>query len=143
MKNLKFTVIDKKKLKNIKGGLPFREAAPFLGRFKVENKSKSLAHTKRVRRPLSGLDALIRPPVETSSTNYDAKAKKRVSFVFERKKLEKLKKIARSKKSYLKDILGDIVSGYIDEYEKKAKKHEEEHNNLKFKFVRCPKNETP
>ena len=43
MKNLKFTVIDKKKLKNIKGGLPFREAAPFLGRFKVENKSKCLS----------------------------------------------------------------------------------------------------
>jgi hypothetical protein len=42
---------------------------------------------------------------------------KRLTVTFDKKKLEKLKKIARLEKSYLKDILGEIVAEYIKKYE--------------------------
>ena len=85
----------------------------------LSGKSKSLEHVQRVRRPLSGLDALIRQTLETGTLNYDPKAKKTVTFTCEKSKLEKLKRIARLEKSYLKDILGYIVVSFIKEYETK------------------------
>lgn len=83
----------------------------------LENKTKSSANKSRPRKPLTGLDALIRRTVETSTIEIDETAKKRVTFVFEKRKLERLKKIARIEKSYLKDILSDIVSEYLEKYE--------------------------
>ena len=91
-------------------------AAP---RKNLKGKTKSMEHTKRVRKPLSGLDALIRQTLETGSLSYDPTAKKRVSFTCEKAKLDKLKRIARQEKAYLKDILGDIVASFISEYETK------------------------
>ena len=44
--------------------------------------------------------------------------KKRVTFVFDKEKLAKLKEIARTEKAYLKDIIGDVVSRFIEKYEK-------------------------
>lgn len=83
----------------------------------LENKSKSIQNIQRNRKPLSGLDALIRRTVEGSTIEISNDAKKRVTFVFEKQKLEKLKRIARIEKAYLKDILSQIVSEYIHEYE--------------------------
>lgn len=85
----------------------------------LKGKSKSLEHTKRVHKPLSGLDALIRQTLDSGSLAYDPNAKKRISFTCEKVKLDKLKKIARQEKAYLKDILGDIVASFINEYEAK------------------------
>ncbi|MCP3932948.1 MAG: hypothetical protein GY705_28080 [Bacteroidetes bacterium] len=73
---------------------------------------------KRSRKPLSGLDALIRRTVEDSTMELQQSAIKRVTFAFDRGKFDKLKSIAKTEKAYLKDILGKIVSQYIDEYEK-------------------------
>jgi len=65
-----------------------------------------------------GLDALIRQTVETSKVEVAApKTQKRVTFVFDKSKLLKLKSIAKLEKAYLKDIIGGLVSEYIDEYE--------------------------
>lgn len=72
---------------------------------------------KRNARPVIGIDALIR---RTSSTNREEVAintplKKRVTFSLERKKIDQLKSIAKSKKAYLKDIVDDIISRYLNE----------------------------
>jgi hypothetical protein len=43
--------------------------------------------------------------------------KKRVSFVFDKEKLKKLKTIAKVKKSYLKDVIDEVVAEYLAKYE--------------------------
>lgn len=85
----------------------------------LDNKTKSTQNKTRKRKPLSGLDALIRRTVESSTIEIDSNLKKRVTFVFEKQKIDKLKKIARIEKAYLKDILNEIVSEYLDTYEEK------------------------
>ena len=77
----------------------------------------------RKRRPitLSGLDSLIRNTVDISyadQMNHPDQTK-RLTVRIKKTNLEKLKEIARSERSYLKDILGQLISEYI-------KKHEEE-----------------
>ncbi len=77
----------------------------------------------RKRRPIaiSGLDALIRNTVDISyadQMNHPDQTK-RLTIRVKKTNLEKLKEIARSERSYLKDILGQLISEYI-------KKHEEE-----------------
>ena len=82
----------------------------------VEDKpKKKFARRKAAPRQLTGLDALIRRTVEDSIevTN----GKKRVTFVFDRAKLIKLKRIAKKERIFLKDIIGDVMSQYIDQYE--------------------------
>lgn len=94
---------------------------------KVERIITDKEKPKRKRRiisskPLSGLDALFRRTVEKSEEE-EVKIErniKRVSFTFHKDRLLKLKTIAKMEKSYLKDIISEVVSGYIDEYEKKT-----------------------
>lgn len=89
-------------------------------------KSKRPMQRGRIKRTLSGLDALIRQTVSSSemeiinqsSDDPSQPKKKRVTFSFDREKVDKLKSIARLEKSYIKDIVNGIVSEYIDEYEK-------------------------
>ncbi len=69
------------------------------------------------RRPLSGLDALIRRTDGMDFVEVNVPNKKRVTFVFDKKKLEQLKGIAKSKKLYLKDIIGDVMTSFIEKYE--------------------------
>ena len=77
--------------------------------------------TEKSRRPMSGLDALIRQTVEPNKEEIKRaavpKEKKRVTFVFDKKKLLKLKTIAKLEKAYLKDIIGGLISEYLDEYD--------------------------
>lgn len=82
-------------------------------------KTKTFHQQTHRKRPFSGLDMLIRRTVESSpmEITHDSTNTKRLTVTFEKKKLEKLKKIARMEKSYLKDILGDIVADYIRNYE--------------------------
>ncbi len=76
---------------------------------------------EKPRRPMSGLDALIRQTVETNKEEIKRaavpKEKKRVTFVFDKKKLLKLKTIAKLEKAYLKDIIGGLISEYLEEYD--------------------------
>ncbi len=69
-------------------------------------------------RPVSGLDALIRRTLESGEAEVSYDKRKRVTFVFEKSKVEKLKRIAKAQKVYLKDILGEIVKDYLKQYEK-------------------------
>ncbi len=71
---------------------------------------------KRTQRPVIGIDALIR---RTSMENREEMAvssplKKRVTFSLEKKKIEKLKNIAKSQKAYFKDIMDLAISQYLE-----------------------------
>jgi hypothetical protein len=70
------------------------------------------------RKPLGGLDMLIRRTVERGAVEEDQiTGTRRLTVTFDKEKLNKLKIIARMEKAYLKDILGDIVEEYIRRYE--------------------------
>ena len=78
-----------------------------------ETKGRRASRAKRP--PVVGLDALIQ---RTTDDNYDyTSTKKRVTFIFEKKKLDKLKRIAKLQNAYLKDIIGKIVGSHIDKYD--------------------------
>lgn len=77
-----------------------------------EGKPKTVIKRKK---PLFGLDALIRETVETSKVEVTPQSTKRVTFIFDEDKIEKLQKIARLKKAYVKDIINEIVSEYIEQ----------------------------
>ncbi len=67
---------------------------------------------------ISGLDALIRKTIDIQYANEENEKKtKRVTISVDKKKLQKLKQIARVEKSYLKDILGSLIAEYINKYE--------------------------
>jgi len=83
-----------------------------------EKVSKKSSKKRKQRRPVSGLDALIRRTLEGSEAEVSYDKRKRVTFVFEKSKVEKLKRIAKAEKVYLKDILGDLVKEYLSQYEK-------------------------
>lgn len=80
-------------------------------------KSARTQPKRRSPQPVSGLDVLIRRTIETTELEVNYQSKKRITFVFDREKLDKLKKIARKEKSYLKDLVDELISGYIDSYE--------------------------
>ena len=88
---------------------------------KNEKKSKKDKPKKRRVIPRSGgLDSLIRSTVEDSMMVIEPTSNnKRVSFVFDKSKLKKLKSIAKIKKSYLKDIIDEVVAQYLSEFESK------------------------
>ncbi|MCB9275449.1 MAG: hypothetical protein H6564_15500 [Lewinellaceae bacterium] len=77
---------------------------------------------KRHRRPMSGLDALIRSTIEPENVRVQERNARRVTLTFDPDKLDKLKKIARLEKAYLRDIIDEIVSDYLDDYEQSHKK---------------------
>ena len=80
------------------------------------NESLNSNQTSRTQRRSSvvGLDALIQ---KTTDINLDyTSTKKRVTFIFEKKKLDKLKRIAKLQDSFLKDIIGKIVGEHIAKY---------------------------
>ncbi len=87
--------------------------------------NKKLQRKGRIKRTLSGLDALIRQTVESGTVEVEEVSsggskpkKKRVTFTFDREKVEKLKSIARLEKAYIRDIMDELVSEYIEKYEK-------------------------
>lgn len=74
---------------------------------------------KRRSRPLSGLDSLIRSTVEPSQIEIQDTPTRRVTLLFDKRKLEQLKTIARLERTYLKDIVDEIVEDFLESYEKK------------------------
>ena len=74
---------------------------------------------KRNRRPSGGLDLLIRSTIEPIVTSDSDTHTRRVTLLFDPKKLEKLKTIARLERTYLKDIVDELVLEFIQHYEQK------------------------
>lgn len=78
-------------------------------------KSKT-SSTPTAARPLSGLDALIRQTIDVREITTDDMGKKRLTVAVDKPKLDKLKTIARMENAFLKDILVNLIDGYITEY---------------------------
>lgn len=91
----------------------------FDNNFKKDQLSAKMNISKKSE-AVTGLDALIRRTIDNSGADYEKGVNlRRVTFTFDKLLLSKLKSIARTEKSYLKDIVNQIVEGYIQTYEKK------------------------
>jgi hypothetical protein len=73
------------------------------------------------KKPLSGLDALICSTVDTSLMGLEHAPIKRFTIMFENKKIEKLKNIAKQERAFVKDLVGDVLTEFINNYEKQHK----------------------
>ena len=78
-------------------------------------KGKATAIKKRSDRPVIGIDALIRKTIEDKKEGEAdvSSLKKRLTITLEKQKLEKLKKIAKEKKTYLRTLMDELVSDYL------------------------------
>lgn len=65
------------------------------------------------KKPAIGLDLLIRSTLEGSEMYENEK--KRITFTFEKDKIDKLKMIAESEKAKIRDIIEQLVSTYINQ----------------------------
>ena len=85
-------------------------------------KIKQSSHkTKKQRKSITlfGLDALIRKTVDYTNANFeeeDINQTKRLTISVNKRKLKKLKEIAKKEKVYLKDILGKLISEYVSKF---------------------------
>ncbi|MEO1714376.1 MAG: hypothetical protein AAFU60_13675 [Bacteroidota bacterium] len=61
-----------------------------------------------------GLDSLISQTLANAELEINYGARKRVTFVLEKEKLEELKKMAKEQKTYMKDILRKLVVEYLE-----------------------------
>jgi hypothetical protein len=77
---------------------------------------------RETRQALSGLDALIRSTVDVSLATLEHAAVKRLTIIFENKKIEKLKSIAKMEKAFVKDIVSEVLTEFINDYERRTGK---------------------
>jgi len=77
------------------------------------------SNKKRSLKPMAGLDAILRSTVDPNSMRLGPGNTRRLTLVFDESKLNKLKSIARMERSFLKDIIDEIVESFINEYEVK------------------------
>jgi hypothetical protein len=82
-----------------------------------DNLNLSDMSKKTMRKPLTGLDALLRRTIESS--DLDNETKRRVVLIIESGKFEKLKEIAKEESIFLKDIIEKSVSFFIDDYDRR------------------------
>ncbi|HMQ46065.1 MAG TPA: hypothetical protein PKA00_01145 [Saprospiraceae bacterium] len=75
---------------------------------------------KKRQKPPSGLDVLIRSTIEPTAMEISDKAKntKRIVLAFDSDKFQKLKHIARVERTYLRNIIDEMVAEFIEKYEK-------------------------
>lgn len=69
----------------------------------------------RSRRPRTGLDLLIRSTADQEDFKPQMHTTRRVTLVFPKEHLEKLKTAAKDQNLYLKDIINQLVERYIVE----------------------------
>jgi hypothetical protein len=81
------------------------------------------ANRTTTRKPLSGLDALIRQTVDTSLAGFEHAAVKRLTIMFENQKIERLKTIAKQERSFVKDLVSTVLTEFIESYERKKLAH--------------------
>ncbi len=100
----------------------FQEAMTESLEQKIEKKQRNLetseAGLRNYKKPLSGLDALIRQTADKSLLDLEQAPVKRITFTFENAKIEKLKIIARKEHSYVRDLVQEVIAGFIEDYEK-------------------------
>jgi hypothetical protein len=70
------------------------------------------------RKSFGGLDSLIRSTIDPKKIKKMSKDARRLTILLEAEKVEKLKEIAKMEKTYLKYIIRDIVSEYLEKNRK-------------------------
>lgn len=74
------------------------------------------------KQPLTGLDALIRSTIDTSLASLEHAAIKRLTIMVESQKIDKLKSIAKIERAFVKDIVSNVLTDFINDYEKRTGK---------------------
>jgi len=100
----------------------FEAQMSLLERDMDSQQQQAASSSKTVRRPPTGLDALIRSTIEPETMNVQEYPTRRIVLTFDEAKIEKLQQIAQVKKTVLKDMISEIVSNFIRTYEKKKGK---------------------
>ena len=77
-------------------------------------KTSDKSSKKSNKKPNIGLDLLIRNTIEEGV--FSESDKKRITFTFEKEKIERLKKVADLEKTRIRDIIDELVTGYIKKY---------------------------
>lgn len=80
---------------------------------KGDKKSDNSRSTRK--KPEIGLDQLIRNTLESGMASED-QVTKRVTFVFDKEKIERLRQIAEKEKARIRDIVDELVTSYIEKY---------------------------
>jgi hypothetical protein len=78
---------------------------------------KGTTPKKKPVKPKGGLDALLRSTIEPSKMRLQNKPVRRLTISFDEDKLAKLKQIARKERTYLKDIIDEIVGEFLASYD--------------------------
>ncbi len=73
---------------------------------------------KRHRKPLSGIDLLIRNTLDDGSTDNPKLHTRKFSLLFDKTLFEKLKAIARFEKVYFRDMVSQVLETFVEKYEK-------------------------
>lgn len=81
---------------------------------------KEVPLRKKRQKPASGLDMLIRSTIEPTAMDVSETNKntKRIVLAFDSDKFQKLKHIARLERTYLRNIIDEMVAEFIGKYEK-------------------------
>jgi hypothetical protein len=80
-------------------------------------KSKKPSSTQR--KSFGGLDSLIRSTIDPEKMRKsDSKKQRRLTIMIDADKVDQLKDIAKMEKTYLKYIIRDIVTAYLDKKQK-------------------------
>lgn len=84
--------------------------------------TQTASSKKRSHKPMGGLDSLLRSTIDPAHIRLDSSSTRRLTLVFDEDKLKKLKSIARVEKTYLRDIIDEIVADFIKAYEQEKGK---------------------
>ena len=84
--------------------------------FEYEGPLKPNQTLKRHRKPLSGLDLLIRNTTEEGLDNPKLHTRK-FSLLFDKTVFNKLKTIARLEKVYFRDMVAQVLNSFVEKYE--------------------------
>ncbi len=75
---------------------------------------KGKTPSPKQRKSFGGLDTLIKSTIDPKKIRKSNKDDRRLTIMIETEKVEKLKKIAKLEKTYLKYIIRDIVTEYLE-----------------------------
>ena len=67
---------------------------------------------------MTGLDLLIRNTSGEEPSTHSKAGQRKISFVFDKILLGKLKAIARLEKTYFRELVTDVLKVFVDKYEK-------------------------
>lgn len=86
--------------------------------FEYEGPVKKSQVLKRHRKPLSGIDLLIRNTTQDDHSDNPKLHTRKFSLLFDKTVFNKLKDIARFEKVYFRDMVAHVLESFVEKYEK-------------------------